>query len=220
MTKKSGSIYIVGVGPGSPMYLTAQARQIIEQSDVIAGYKLSLNAVRELLNNKTVLVQTVENRNEILDIVAQEKDKGKSCAILRVGDPCYSSGIEELLDRFKGAKIIPGISSIQVAATRLRMVLEETVILTFHIDADIEPVKSELLKSIRESKIAIVLVGARFMPKDVAGFLISNAIDPKLPVTIYENLTLENESTFNGELKDLLDSEFSYLSVMIIGYRA
>jgi precorrin-6B methylase 1 len=96
MTKKSGSIYIVGVGPGSPVYLTLQARQIIEQSDVIAGYELSLNAVRELLNNKTVLVQTVENRNEILDMVAQEKDKGKNCAILRVGDPCYSSGIQEL----------------------------------------------------------------------------------------------------------------------------
>jgi cobalt-precorrin-7 (C5)-methyltransferase len=61
MTKKSGSIYIVGVGPGSPVYLTLQARQIIEQSDVIAGYELSLNAVIELLNNKTVLVQTVEN---------------------------------------------------------------------------------------------------------------------------------------------------------------
>jgi len=217
MTKKSGSIYIVGVGPGSPVYLTTQARQIIEQSDVIAGYELSLNAVRELLGKRKVLVQTVENRNEILDIVAKEKDKGKSCSILRVGDPCYSSGIQELLERFKGARIIPGISSIQIAAARLGLVLEETIILTFHIDADIETVKSELLNSIKNGKIAVVLVGLRFMPGDVANFLIENAIDPKLPVTIYENLTLENETTFNGELNDLVERKFSYLSVMIIG---
>ena len=217
MTKKSGSIYIVGVGPGSPVYLTTQARQIIEQSDVIAGYELSLNAVRELLGKRKVLVQTVENRNEILDIVAKEKDKGKSCSILRVGDPCYSSGIQELLERFKGARIIPGISSIQIAAARLGLVLEETTILTFHIDADIETVKSELLNSIKNGKIAVVLVGLRFMPGDVANFLIENAIDPKLPVTIYENLTLENETTFNGELNDLVERKFSYLSVMIIG---
>jgi len=217
MTKKSGSIYIVGVGPGSPAYLTTQARQIIEQSDVIAGYELSLNAVRELLKHKIVLVQTVKNRNEILDIVAREKDKGKSCSILRVGDPCYSSGIQELLGRFKGARVIPGISSIQVASAKLGLVLEETVLLTFHIDADIETVKLELLNSIKESKIAVVLVGLRFMPKDVAGFLVSNGIDSKLPVTIYENLTLKNERTFNGELNDLLGRKFSYLSVMIIG---
>ena len=163
------------------------------------------------------MLQTVENRNEILDIVAGEKDKGKNCAILRVGDPCYSSGIQELLERFKGAQVIPGISSIQVAAARLGLVLEETVLLTFHIDADIQIRKSELLNSIKCSKIAVVLVGLRFMPKDVADFLISNAIDSKLPVTIYENLTLENETTFKGELNELLDREFSYLSVMIIG---
>jgi len=217
MAKKSGSIYIVGVGPGSPAYLTTQARQIIEQSDVIAGYELSLNAVRELLGKRKVLVQTVKNRNEILDIVAREKDKGKSCSILRVGDPCYSSGIQELLGRFKAARVIPGISSIQIAAARLGLVLEETVLLTFHIDADIETVKLKLLNSVRENKIAVVLVGLRFMPKDVAEFLISNAIDSKLPVTIYENLTLKNERTFNGELNDLLGRKFSYLSVMIIG---
>ena len=217
MTKKSGSIYIVGVGPGSPVYLTAQARQIIEQSDVIAGYELSLNAARELLDKRKILLQTVENRNEILDIVAREKDKGKSCSILRVGDPCYSSGIQELLGRFKTARIIPGISSIQVAVARLGLVLEETIILTFHIDGDIEVVKLALLNSIKESKIAVVLVGSRFMPKDVADFLISHGIDRKLPVTIYENLTLENETTFSGELNDLLGRKFSYLSVMIIG---
>lgn len=217
MNKKSGSIYIVGVGPGSPLYLTAQARQIIEQSDVIAGYELSLNAVRDLLKDKMVLVQTVENRNEILDIVAQERDKGKNCAILRVGDPCYSSGIQELLERFKDARIIPGISSIQIAAARLGLVLEETAILTFHIDGDIETMKLELLNSIGKSKIAIVLVGSRFMPGDVANFLIQSGIDPKLPITIYENLTLENETAFSGKLNDLLERKFSYLSVMIIG---
>lgn len=217
MAKKSGNISIVGVGPGSPLYLTAQAKQAVKNSDVIAGYELSLNAVRKLLSKRKVLVQTAENRNEILDMVAQEKDKGKNCAILRVGDPCYSSGIRELLDRFKDAQVIPGISSIQVASTRLGLVLEETTILTFHIDADIETVKLELLNSIRESKIAVVLVGSRFMPGDVANFLIQNSIDSKLPVTIYENLTLENETAFNGKLNDLLERKFSYLSVMIIG---
>lgn len=217
MTKKLGSIYIVGVGPGSPAYLTTQARQIVEQSDVIAGYELSLNAVKELLKHKTILVQTVKNRNEILDIVAREKDRGKRCSILRVGDPCYSSGLQELLGRFKGARIIPGISSIQIAAARSGLVLEETTPLTFHIDGDIQTRRLELLNSIKSGKIAVVLVGIRFMPKDVAGFLIQNGVNLKLPVTIYENLTLEDERKFTGGLKDVLEKTFTYLSVMIVG---
>lgn len=217
MANKSGNIYIVGVGPGSPEYLTAQARQVIKKSDVIAGYELSLNAVRGLIGKRKILIQTAGNRNEIIDVVAQEIDKGKNCSILRVGDPCYSSGIRELLCRFKGARVIPGISSIQVAAVRLGLVLEEALILTFHIDADIGPVKSELLNCVMKNRIAIVLVGERFMPVDVAKLLMQNGIDSKLPVTVYENLTLKNESVFKGELNQLLTKKFNYLSVVIIG---
>ena len=77
--------------------------------------------------------------------------------------------------------------------------------------------KLTLLNTLRENKIAVVLVGSRFMPKDVAGLLISNGIDSELPVTIYENLTLENERVFNGRLNDILEGKFNYLSVMIIG---
>lgn len=218
MDKQLGNLYIVGVGPGSPVYLTVQAEQIIEQSDVIAGYELSLNAVRELLSNKKVLVQTVGNRNEILDIVAKEREMGKGCSILRVGDPCYSSGIKELLDRFKDAQVIPGISSIQVAAAKLGLVLEEVTLLTFHtLRGDTEITKSMLLNSVRNGRITIVLVVADFMPEDVANLLISGGIDPKLPVTIFENLSLENERIFRGELNGILNESFTYLSVMIIG---
>lgn len=207
----------MGVGPGSPTYLTMQAKEVIERSDVIAGYQLSLGAVKNLIKNKQVLRQTVENRNEILDIVAKEALDDKICSILRVGDPCYSSGIEELLDRFKGAEIIPGISSIQVAGARLGLSLEEVVPLTFHISGDIEAGKEILLNTIKSEKIAVILVGLRFMPKDVADFLIQNGIDPKLSVTVYENLTLEDERKFCGALKDVLEKSFTYLSVMIVG---
>lgn len=214
----AGTVYIVGVGPGAPAYLTKQAKEAIERSDVVAGYQLSLGAVKGLIKNKQVLTQTVENRNEILEIVAREALGGKICSILRVGDPCYSSGIEELLDRFKGAEIIPGISSVQVAAAKLGLVLEEVTILTFHtLSGDIKVTKSRLLNCVRSGKMAVVLVESRFMPKDVADFLIQNGIDPKLPVTIYENLTLEDERKFTGGLKDVLEKSFTYLSVMIVG---
>ncbi|MDP2928029.1 MAG: precorrin-6y C5,15-methyltransferase (decarboxylating) subunit CbiE [Candidatus Omnitrophota bacterium] len=218
MDKQLGNLYIVGVGPGSSAYLTMQAKQIIEQSDVIAGYELSLNAVRESLSNKKVLVQTVENQNEMLDIVAREREIGKDCSILRVGDPCYSSGIKELLDRFKDAQVIPGISSIQVAAAKLGLVLEEVTVLTFHtLRGDMKITKSMLLNSVRDGRITIVLVVADFMPQDVANFLISGGIDPKLPVTIFENLSLENERIFHGGLSGILKESFTYLSVMVIG---
>jgi cobalt-precorrin-7 (C5)-methyltransferase len=45
-------------------------------------------------------------------------EKNSDVALLRVGDPCMSSGLNELHDIFDGfdAEIVPGISSIQLAA--------------------------------------------------------------------------------------------------------
>jgi len=46
---KMGIVYAVGVGPGSQDYVTDIARKIIQNSDVIAGYKYTLKTIENLL---------------------------------------------------------------------------------------------------------------------------------------------------------------------------
>ena len=214
-----GKIRVVGVGPGSPEYLTQKARKAIELSDIVAGYDLCLNVVRDLTRDKEIIEMTWSNRNERLDDITREVISGKNCSILRSGDPNFSgsSGIEDIYDRFPDAEIIPGISSVQVAAAKSKLSWDEIVLLTFHVSEDLEKKKQNLLDSVRGGHTVLLLSESRFMPKDVAKFLLSSGIDDKMPITVYENLTLENERVFHGNLKELARKTFTYLSVVIIG---
>jgi cobalt-precorrin-7 (C5)-methyltransferase len=214
-----GKIWVVGVGPGSPEYFTQKARKAIEMSDIVAGYDLCLNAARDLIQDKTIIEMTWSNRNERLDYITKEVISGKNCSILRSGDPNFSgsSGIEDIYDRFPDAEIIPGISSVQVVAAKSKLAWDKIVLLTFHVTEDLEKKKKNLLDSVKEGNIVLLLSESRFMPKDVAKFLLASGIDEKMPTTVYENLTLKNESVFHGSLKELARKTFTYLSVVIIG---
>ncbi|HIH36592.1 MAG TPA: precorrin-6y C5,15-methyltransferase (decarboxylating) subunit CbiE [Methanocellales archaeon] len=214
-----GKIWVVGIGPGSPEYLTQKAIKAIEGSDIVAGYDLCLNAVRDLTHDKTIIEMTWSNRNERLDHITREVTSGKNCSILRSGDPNFSgsSGIEDIYDRFPDAEIISGISSVQIAAAKSKLAWGEIVLLTFHVSEDLEKKKQNLLDSVRGGLIVLLLSESRFMPKDVAKFLLSSSIDDKMPITVYENLTLENERVFHGNLKELTGKTFTYLSVVVIG---
>ncbi len=214
-----GKIWVVGVGPGSPDYLTQKARKVIEVSDIVAGYDLCLNVVRDLTQDKTIIEMTWSNRNDRLDYITKEVSSGKNCSILRSGDPNFSgsSGIEDIYDRFPDAEIIPGISSVQVAAARSKLAWDKIVLLTFHVTEDLEKKKQSLLDSVKEGNTVLLLSESRFMPKDVAKFLLSSGIDERVSTTVYENLTLENERVFQGNLKELAGKTFTYLSVVIIG---
>ena len=51
-------IYVVGIGPGAPKMMTPQARQALEESDVIAGYPVYLKLLGNLVQNK----KTIQHR--------------------------------------------------------------------------------------------------------------------------------------------------------------
>ena len=40
-------LYVVGIGPGDPDQMTLQARRILESCDVIAGYTVYAELLRE-----------------------------------------------------------------------------------------------------------------------------------------------------------------------------
>jgi len=40
-----GKIYAVGVGPGSPKYVTEIVREIIQKCDIVIGYKYTLKKI-------------------------------------------------------------------------------------------------------------------------------------------------------------------------------
>ena len=217
-------VYAVGVGPGSPDYVTKIVKEIIEKSDIIIGYKYTLKTIGDLISGKEIHEITMENQEDVYQKV-QENLEEKTLLIPFTGDVNFSESevVDRLIEIFGDVIIVPGISSIQVAAAKARVPLDKSKVITMHISISIEREKVELQKALIDG-LSIVLIprpwpkepSKHFMPSEIASYLKKNGFETnKLKVHVFENLTTEKETSFVGTVNELEGKEFSDLSVMV-----
>jgi cobalt-precorrin-7 (C5)-methyltransferase len=223
-------LFVIGVGPGSPKYVTDAAKQAIKKSRYVVGYKYTLATIEGFINRKKqrVLEVTMKSQDDIYKDVYKKMKDGEYCTVPFTGDVNFSESevVDRLLEIFgdDNVQIIPGISSIQVAAAKSRVPTDKAFIVTFHVTGDIEQKKKELVQAVKDGKSVILLprpwprdLSKHFMQSEIAKFLRENGIDTsKLKVWVFEHLTTDKETTFTGFVKDLEGKEFSDLSAMVI----
>ena len=219
-----GKVYAVGVGPGSPDYITENVKKIILESDVVIGYKYTLNIISNFLQEKEIYEITMEDQ----EITYQKIFKELGDRILVVpftGDVNFSESevVDRLIEIFGDVEIIPGISSVQVAASKSKVPLDKSKIITMHVTTPIENKKIELQKALIDGYNVILIPRPwpkdpekHFMPSEIAKYLKQNGFDTsKMKVHVFEALTTENEISFEGMVDQLEGKEFSDLSVMV-----
>ena len=227
----SKRLFVVGVGPGSPKYLTDIAKEAIRKCQYVIGYKYTLRTIETIVDRskQNVFEVTLWNQEAIYQDVFKKMKNNEDCIVPFTGDVSFSESevVDRLLEIFgdDNVEIIPGISSIQVAAAKSKVPLDKAYIATFHVTGDIEKKKKELVEAISEGHSAILLPrpwfndpSKRFMESDMARFLKSNGINTStLNTTVFEYLTNEDkESIFKGKASELEGKEFSDLSVLVI----
>jgi precorrin-6y C5,15-methyltransferase (decarboxylating) CbiE subunit len=227
----SKRLFVVGVGPGSPKYLTDIAKEAIRKCQYVIGYKYTLRTIETIVDRskQNIFEVTLWNQEAIYQDVFKKMKNNEYCIVPFTGDVSFSESevVDRLLEIFgdDNVEIIPGISSIQVAAAKSKVPLDKAYIATFHVTGDIEKKKKELVEAISEGKSAILLPrpwisdpSKRFMESDMAIFLKSNGINTStLNTTVFEYLTNEEkESIFKGKASELEGKEFSDLSVLVI----
>ncbi|CAB3289878.1 putative cobalt-precorrin-7 C(5)-methyltransferase [Methanocaldococcus lauensis] len=203
-------IYIIGIGPGDREFLTLKALKIVENADLVIGSKRALELFNIDKNKKITLSKNLIE--ELKNILKDENVKNKKIAILSTGDPGFSGLLKTLLKigvSEKDIEVIPGISSIQIAAARLKISWEDYHIITLH--GKEENLKN-LLNLLKKKEKVIFLPNN--LKKDVE-YLIENGIDPNTKIWILENITYPNEKISLKSLKDITKEDFSYLTVCI-----
>jgi len=219
-----GEVYAVGVGPGSPRYMTDAVKEVILYSDIIIGYKYTLQTIERLLVNKEVYEITMQNQEETYQKVAKTLGD-KTCVIPFTGDVNFSESevVDRLIEIFGGVRIIPGISSVQVAAAKAGVPLDKSKIITMHVTTSIEEKKLELQKALLDGHSVILVPrpwpkdpSKNFMQSEIAFYLKDHGFDTsKMKVHVFEFLTTDKETSFVGTVKDLEGKQFSDLSVMV-----
>ena len=79
-------IYVVGIGPGGSAYMTPQAREAIEESDVIVGYTLYVELVKELTTGKEVKSTAMKQEVDRCRMALASALEGKTVAFVCSGD--------------------------------------------------------------------------------------------------------------------------------------
>ena len=219
-----GKIYAIGVGPGSPKYVTEIAQEIIQNCDIVIGYKYTLKTIEHLLKGKEVHEITMSNQEEsyqkIVPVIGN-----RSLVIPFTGDVNFSESevVDRLIEIFGEIEIISGISSIQVAASKAHVPLDKSKVITMHVTSSIEEKKLDLQKALIDG-YSVILVprpwpkqpDKHFMPSEIAFYLRKNNFRTEdMKVQVFEALTTENETSFVGNVRDLEGKEFSDLSVMV-----
>ena len=216
-------VYAVGVGPGSSDFVTDLVKDVISKCDVVIGYEYTLKTIEDLLNGKQVIKVTMANQEEAYQKIAQEDNH--TILIPFTGDVNFSESevVDRLIEIFDGVEVLPGIRSIQVAAARARVPIDKSKIITMHISTSIEEKKLELQKALLDG-LSVVLVprpwpkepDKHFMPSEIAKYLKRNGFDTsKMKVHVFEAVTTDKETTFEGTVDQLEGKEFSDLSVMV-----
>jgi len=218
------NVHVVGVGPGSPNYVTEVVKEIIKNSDIIVGYKYTLKTIEQLIDGKEVHEITMQDQEDVYQSISKKLGE-KKLVVPFTGDVNFSESevVDRLIEIFGDVKIIPGISSIQVAASKARVPLDKSKVITMHISTSIENQKLELQKALLDG-FSVILVPRpwpkdpkkHFMPSQIAVYLRKNGCyTTKLKVHVFEFLTTQKEKSFFGTVEELEGKEFSDLSVMV-----
>ena len=216
-------VYAVGVGPGSPDFVTDVIKNVISECDVVIGYGYTLKTIEGFLDGKQIVEVTMKNQEEAYQKIAADGDH--TILVPFTGDVNFSESevVDRLIEVFDEVEIIPGISSIQVAASKAKVPIDKSKVITMHVTTSIEEKKLELQKALIDG-FSVVLVPRpwpkipenHFMPSEIAKYLKNNGFDTtRMNVHVFEALTTKDETTFEGTVDQLEGREFSDLSVMV-----
>lgn len=79
-------IYVVGLGPGQQNQITPKAIEALEQSDVIAGYTVYVDLIRDRFEGKQFISTPMKKESERCKLAIEEALKGQSVSMVCSGD--------------------------------------------------------------------------------------------------------------------------------------
>ena len=208
MAVEKKKIIIVGCGPGAVDCITPAAEEAAGKADVL----IVSQRLKDLFPKcPAERIDSGTDVAGILDTIASRRDNGRQVVLLATGDPGIFSLAKPVIRRFgrENCKVIPGISSVQVAFARLGLDWQDARIISAH-GSDPELTAADLHTA---GKIA-VLGGREAALAWIAGLL--RELGSGRRVFVCEDLTLPGERIREVAPNDLVGFPVSSRAIVLI----
>ncbi|RKD97615.1 cobalt-precorrin-7 (C(5))-methyltransferase [Halopiger aswanensis] len=228
-------VYAVGIGPGNLEYLTPRGERAIREADVIVGFTTVVEFVEDVADDADLLTCGYKDEADALEEFGERVAAGESGTAVAMGDPNHSGyqfvgKVQDAVEREGpdvSVRIVPGISSLQVAASRARTPMEDTEFVTLHKSGDLEADMQRLAAAVVDDERHLLALPRPYdrMPGDIAQFLLERGTGPDLETLVLEKLTHEDEQIHRFTLAELAehaggtgrdDTPFSDLVVLAV----
>jgi cobalt-precorrin-5B (C1)-methyltransferase len=207
-------IYVVGVGPGAPDFLTPVAWRIIRGAKALVGGERVLGGIEGgpdveryfITRNWRELIATVAARSREVPVV-----------VLVSGDPGLFSflGTLQRVHPDLPVTVVPGISAAALAFARLATSYEDAVFVSLHGRGENA---AALLDAVRGAPKVLVFTGPTYPPQRVGALLTAHGFGERR-VHVFSNLSLPEEKSFAGKARELavLPEPFPNAVVVVLG---
>ncbi|HZN36719.1 MAG TPA: precorrin-6y C5,15-methyltransferase (decarboxylating) subunit CbiE [Pirellulaceae bacterium] len=203
----ANKVQIIGIGDDGLEGLTAAARQLVAQAELLIGARQTLAAAA------TSKAEKVEIGGDLDAVVRKlESAAGKRTVVLTTGDPLFYGTARYLVgrlgkDRFE---VTPHVSSMQLAFARVKESWDDAYLTNLAT----QPLELVVEKARTAAKVGVFTTEAA-PPDAVAQALLDRKID-YFTAYVCENLGSPDERVTHGELADIARQEFSPLNVLIL----
>jgi precorrin-6Y C5,15-methyltransferase (decarboxylating) len=207
----TSKVEIIGIGDDGLDGLTAAARQVVQQAEVLIGAKPSLDAVpgKEMAGK----AERVEIGGDLEAVVRRiEAAGGKRVVVLATGDPLFYGTARFLCDRLGKARfeVRPHVSSMQLAFARVKESWDDAYLTNLAA----QPLEFVVEKARTATKVGLFTTETT-PPSAVAQALLDRKID-YFTAYVCENLGAPDECVTQGDLSEVAGQEFSPLNVLIL----
>lgn len=192
-------IYVVGIGPGDPKYLTNVAEDIIFKSDYVLSYK----RVKETIEPMAKIIE-IESLKEITDFLDEHMGEDVDISVLASGDPSFF-GIGEYISKRYKVKTIPGISCVSYMAGYENISLNEVTSISFH--------GRELNRDLISNEKLMIYTDSKNNPDSISKWLYNEGYRGKIVVGF--NLSYDDEAVDRYEIGDDIEIK-SDLNLMYV----
>ncbi len=227
-----GKLLVIGFGPGYEKHITERAKEAIQESDIIIGYKTYIELIKGLITGKQIISTGMTEEVSRAQEAVKQAELGKKVAVISSGDAgvygmaglVYEVLIEKGWKRDTGVEVevIPGISAINSCAALLGAPIMHdacTISLSDHLTP------WTLIEKRIEAAAQADFVIALYNPKSgrrtkqimEAQRILLKYRSPETPVGLVKSAFRDSQHIVLTSLRDMLEHEIGMLTTVIIG---
>lgn len=215
---QTGTIYLVGAGPGDPDLLTVRAARLIERAQVIVHDGLVSADILALANPSARCISVAKQRarhtlpqDDINALLIREALAGADVVRLKGGDPLiFGRGGEEAEDaRAAGVpvEIVPGISAANGAAAAAQIALthRDAASIVSFVAGQCKGLSDQDWSGLAgKGRTLVIYMGVKTSAQ-IAEKLMADGLAPDVPLAVIENAARPDMRVVRGVLAGLPD---------------